>query len=389
MYTSNNHPLPLQKFKNLADNHDLHSVSIYLSMDKKGKEQNQGLAQTNLKHCIKEVHNALKDHIISEKEITSYLQPIESLLANVELWRNPSNGLALFLDRKGFTYYTLPISFETRTEVGSNFYLQPLLPLYSDDGIYYLLELSQDYIKLYEASKFGLKDLEIKNLVPDQIEKAVGFDYHSKMIQVRNNQGSHGEGAFHGYGEGKDDHKKEILAFFRAIDKGVTQQIKNSKAPLIVACINAEFPIYKKANSYSLLIEKNISGDPEFKDKNELHKASWKLIQPYFEKRKNEKLIQFNELYASSKVAFDITDIIPAAFNGNIDTLFIQKNSDVYGTYDKDKNRVHIDDKKKMNNASLTNLSSLNTFIKGGKVYLIEPEEMPAKGRLMNALLRY
>ena len=122
MYTSVFHPLPIKTFETLAANHYLHCVSIYLPMYKKGKEQNEHLAQETLKKCIKIVHKTLKEYQLSDPEISTYLKPIGTLIANIELWRNPSEGLAIFLDKKGLHYYTLPIAFETKTQVANSFY---------------------------------------------------------------------------------------------------------------------------------------------------------------------------------------------------------------------------------------------------------------------------
>ena len=38
---------------------------------------------------------------------------------------------------------------------------------------------------------------------------------------------------------------------------------------------------------------------------------------------------------------------------------------------------------------SLTNLCAVQTLLQGGKVYLLDEEEMPVKGHIMNALYRY
>lgn len=389
MLTSVFQPLPKKVFETLANKHYAHCVSIYLPMPKIGKEQKEHLAQANLKSCIKEVHKTLSEYQLHEDEINKYIKPIEELIINSELWRNPSEGLAIFLDSEELTYYMLPIPFETKTYVASHFYLKPLLPLYHENGIYYLLELSQDYVKLYEASKYSFKDLHLKSFAPDQLEKAVGFDYRPKMLQFRSGQDAFSSGSFHGHGEGKDDKKKELFTFFRAIDKGLMLEIKNHDAPLIIACVNELFNNYKEANTYPNLFNKNISGDPEFIEKNQLHKDSWKLIKAYFGKTKQTKLNQFTELYNTPKTSYQISDIIPAALNGKIDTLFVENNTDLYGTYNKLNGKIKLDKERKINNASLTNLTALKTFLQGGKVYLLDADEMPIKGRSLNALFRY
>ena len=358
-------------------------------MYKAGKEQNEHLAQANLKHCIKEVQKTLSEYQFSEEESNTYLKPVKQLIDNVELWRNPSDGLAIFLDPKEFVYHTIPIPFETKTYVADHFYLRPLLPLYSDDGLYYVLKLSMDYVKLYEASKHSFNELFIEDFAPNKLEKAVGFDYEPKMLQFRSGQAPHGSASFHGYGEGKDDEKKEILAYFNAIDAGLMKMIGNSKAPLVLASVDKLFPIYKQVNSYSNLFNTNISGNPELWNNAQLHEESWKLIEPYFEKTKQDKIKQFKDLYHTQKTSYGFKDAISAAINGKIDTLFIQDNTDLYGTYNMENEHITIDKLKQFNNASLTNLSALQTIKQGGIVYLLDAEEMPIKGEPLSALLRY
>ncbi|WP_298369384.1 hypothetical protein [uncultured Lutibacter sp.] len=389
MKTSKFHPLPIKTFETLATNHSLHCVSIYLPMHKKGKEQNEHLAQETLKKCIKDANKSLQKHNLSNSEITTYLKPIEKLISNVELWRNPSEGLAIFLDKKGFNYYTLPIPFTAKTEVASSFYLTPLLPLYEEEEQYYLLELSQDYVKLYEASKFGLTNLHIKSLAPDTLEKAIGFDFKQKMLQFRSGQDAFSAGSFHGHGEGKDDDKKEILAFLKIIDKAVNKAIKDKKAPLVIASTNNVFNSYQQINSYPNLYNINCKGDPEFKNKTKLHKASLKLIKPYFETSKKLQLSQFQELYHTPKVSYQLNEIIPAAISGKIETLFVDKSSDEFGLYNTENGKLLLGTKKEIKNSSLANLAAVQTFLNKGNVYVIDPTEMPVKGRTLNAIFRY
>ncbi len=98
MNTSEVHLLPTKTFESLMEKRALHCVTTYLPMDKKGKEQNLHLAQALLKQCINQLKTTLVDHQVHLDEIVDYLKPVEQLLYKVELWRNPSDGLAIFLD---------------------------------------------------------------------------------------------------------------------------------------------------------------------------------------------------------------------------------------------------------------------------------------------------
>jgi len=383
--------LPFSKslFEKLTNSGGLYCVSMYVPMYKKGKEQNDHLAQDNLKHCIKEVTNKLKKHQLSENEIKKYLNPIEKLLTNTEMWRNPSNGLALFLNKNGLTHNKLPLNFKTQTYVANHFYLLPLLQIFHNNGDYYVLELSQDYVQLYEATKYGFNNLFVEDFAPTNLENAVGFDYKQKMLQFRSGQNAFTSGSFHGHGEGKDDDKKEIETFLRAINKGINKLIINKKAPLIIAGTNALFNMYQQTNTYPNLYKTNISGDSEFKNKNLLHANSWKLIKPYFEIEQNEKINQFSELYHTPKISYDTSDIILSSFDGKIDTLFIEKGKDFFGAVNTESRNVHIDSEREIQNGSLVNSSAINTFLKGGKVYVLPKEKMPIKGKILNAIYRF
>ena len=165
--------------------------------------------------------------------------------------------------------------------------------------------------------------------------------------------------------------------------------IKDQSAPLVLACPESLFSLYKKVNSYKNLYNKYVSGDPEFKNKKEMHKLSWNLVKDYFKMGKISKLTQFNELYHTSKVSYKPSDIIPAAINGKIDTLFIAKDTDLFGVYNKETNKVRLDDSRDEHNISLINYAALQTFNQRGKVFELEPNEMPVKSEPITAIYRY
>ena len=382
-------PFSRPAFEFLANRKADYCVSIYLPMDLKGQEQNKHLAQAKLKQCLKDVQIELAERKVNADEIFNLLHPVEALLSNVELWRNPSEGLAIFLSEETeMQYHLLPLEFEQLAIADRHFHLSPLLPLYHTDGRYYLLELSQDYIRLYEASRNEFRNLHLEQEAPGQLEDAVGYDYEQKQLQFRSGQGSQAA-MFHGQGAGKDDERKELITFLRMVDEGVNKKINDKTAPLVLSCVDEIVPLYNQVNSYPNLYKNHVSGDPEFKKDDQRHRESWEVIASYFGRTKDEKRTQFREQYHTHKVAVAIEDIVPAAINGKIDTLFIARGPVVYGSYDEDKNTIRLDKKKTHGNSSLTELAAIKTFLQGGYVYFLPPEEMPEKETPMNALYRY
>jgi hypothetical protein len=112
-------------------------------------------------------------------------------------------------------------------------------------------------------------------------------------------------------------------------------------------------------------------------------------MESHFIKPQTEKASQFNELYHKHKTSYEIDDILLAALNGRVDTLFIAEGDDIFGTYEMENNEVSIDQKHEINNASLTNLAAMETFRQGRKVYMLSSNEMPLKESSMNAVFRY
>ena len=84
-----------------------------------------------------------------------------------------------------------------------------------------------------------------------------------------------------------------------------------------------------------------------------------------------------------------MTDIVPASVNGRVDTLFMNKDKEAYGLFDKENNSVIIDNARLPQNASLYNMMAVNTLLNKGNVYLMDADDMPLKNTNANALLRY
>ena len=382
-------PLTKSVFEALSKQQAAHAVSMYMPMYKGGKEQNEGLGQANLKTCIKEVHKLLANYQIPEKEILEYLKPIDEIVSNINIWRNPAEGLAIFLDKEeGLRMYPLPISFERQVYVAGHYYMQPLFELFSDDGMYYYLALSQDFVKLFEGSRYSFKEATVTDIMPASLEDVVGADFKEKQLQVRTGHSAHKVGAFHGYGEGKDDKEKELQNYFGQINKAVNECIKNKNAPLVLACSDGVHGMYKKVNTYPHLYEDHLPGDPEYRDVATAHKESLKLLNDYFLATRRDKINAYKEAAHTGRTSYRQSEILEAALEGTIDTLFINKSESLFGIFKVANSCLIVDSKKDTHNVSLTNLAGVKTFLKGGNVYVLEDAKMPIGNKPLNALFR-
>ncbi len=381
--------LPKRSFYDLANYHDAECISLYLPTHRAGMEVNRREDEILFKNLLKNVAGQLEKRGYSPRETKDYLQPAYDLLERSTFWNHLSDGLVVFIANNNFKYYTLPIQFDTFIYMSDHFYLKPLMPLYNHDGRFFLLALSQDEIRFFEGTRHSITEVNVEDLTPNRLEEVVGYDHKQKFLQFRSAQQGAGGAIFHGHGEGKDDDKTEIRHYFRAINDGLMKMLHTEDAPLVIACVDYLFPIYQEVNDYAYLFPGNISGSAAKVHEKELHEQAWIILEPHFRKTREEKVSLFNELAATSRASSQLEDILPAALAGNVETLFLQKNIDVYGIYDPSNRQVYRDNLKRFDNVSLTNLTATRTFQQGGQVFLMDAEDMPVPDSVANAIFRY
>ncbi|MFN7116185.1 MAG: hypothetical protein ACK4TA_05260, partial [Saprospiraceae bacterium] len=226
--------------------------------------------------------------------------------------------------------------------------------------------------------------------LPEELRDVVGYDYEQRSLQHRSGAGQRGRGAvFHGQGSGRADDDDEIRQYLRAINNGLKEILHNEKAPLIIAGVEYLFPIYQEVNDYAHLYPEFIRGNTENLPQTTLHERAWELVAPHFQQEKTESLEQFGQFLAYEKASNLLQDIIPAAVNGRVETLFLAKQGDVYGIFVPATQEVRLDEEKTLTNASLLNMAAVQTFLQQGTVYVLESEEMPSEDTLASAIFRY
>lgn len=389
-YSIENGLMTRDEFTELAQAHGSNCVSIFIPTERAGGPVDAGEGQIRLKNSLKEVRKTLEEKDLNAKEIGEILQPVEALLEKDQFWRNQSDGLAIFANGKEMNYYTLPVHFRQQNYVSDHFYMLPVIPYFNDDGRYFLLSLSAQHVGLFECTRHTITEIEVDDLTPGRLEDAVGYDYEEKTLQNRTGQGGESGAMFHGQGSGKDDKKVETEKFFREVDEGVMKVLNDKKAPLVLACVDEYYPIYSKVTSHPNLFEDHVSGNPDESDPLLLHEESWLLVEDVFKKERRKKAEDLQNKSAGKKASTDVREIIPAAVDGRVDTLFIEEGTDLFGVYDLEKRNVELAEPgDRMYHASLYNLAAVNTLLNSGQVFLSEEEEMPMKETELDALLRY
>ncbi|MFO7932750.1 MAG: hypothetical protein R6U78_01605 [Bacteroidales bacterium] len=380
-----------ETFRELAGVHDAHCISIYIPTARAGMEVDKKHGQTRLKNNLKDVRSRLEEEGLNQNEIDETLSGPDALLEDVQFWRNLSDGLALFVHGSVMQHFALPLSFDEYNRVADHFYLLPLIPMFNDNGKFYLLLLSRQRVNLFECTRHFIAEVYIEDLAPEKLEDVVGYDYEEKSLQHRTHHGGDAGAMFHGQGAGKDDKKIETEKFFRAVDAGLMKLLHDQDAPLVLACVERHYSLYREITQYQFLFDDHISGNPDEADPLLLHEEAWPLVEDHFRQHRETKKEQVQDLSATGRTAWEIGEIVPAAIEGRVDTLFIQEGKDQEGVYDRTRRMVITDEEQeaRVYRASLYNMAAVSTLENGGDVFLAAPGDMPLKDTEILALMRY
>lgn len=363
-------------------------VSIYAPMVKAGPETQQN--PIRFKNLVRQAADALEKRGMTPKEVDQYLRSASELIDDTLFWQHQSDGLALFVARDFFRYYQVALEVRELVTVEERFHLKPLLPLLSGDGRFYVLALSQKQARLLEATRHHVRELDLGDL-PTSLDEALGYEVEETHIQYHTGTKAGGlnqSPVYHGQGGGEDDVKLEIRKFFNLLDKGVQALIGDRNAPLVLAGVEFLFPLYQQVCDLPNLLEDGVPGNPDELSAEELHARAWPVVEPVFTKGQETAVSRYQELAGTGQTSNEIEDVVTAADDGRVDTLFVALGTRRWGTFDRQERTVTLSEGNGPGTEDLVDFAAIQTVLKGGTVYAVPPEQVPESGAVA-AVYRY
>lgn len=115
-----------------------------------------------------------------------------------------------------------------------------------------------------------------------------------------------------------------------------------------------------------------------------------KVIQPYYGREYNKQVDLYKELAGRNAVeaADDLKTILHAAHQGRIATLFVAKGTRQWGRFSPRSFTIHAHPERQPDDQDLFDLAAVQTYINGGTVYVVEPDNVPS-GQALAAVFRY
>ena len=358
-------------------------VSIYMPTHRTGDTEQDPI---RLKNLLREAEGQLVDYGINISDAGGLLEPAKQLLTDSHFWQHQGDGLAIFISPGIFRYYRLPYSFEELVVVTERFHIKPLLPLFSEDGVFYILAVSQNQVRFLQCTRYHVLEL-IPESVPSNLAEALKYDQPEKQHQFHTT-GPGGLLISHGHGVSKDYDKVNILRYFQQVDRGLHEVLREEHSPLIVAAVDYLHPIYCQTNTYHYLLDEGIEGNPDELPEETLQEQAWAIVQSYFERDRTEALEQYREAITKWLATNDLKQAILASYDGRVSILFVATGVQQWGHFDPERRRVRLYKERRPGVQDLLDFATANTLTKGGNVYAVEREQVPS-GTSVAAIFRY
>lgn len=384
--------LTIQELQELINKEKGLFISIYMPTFRSGVDIRQN--PIKFKQLLREAEAELYNMKMTKQEVESFLNPATNLIDEIRFWQNQSDGLALFIHSEGVDYYRIPFEFKESVTIGQNIHIKPLLPLFTGNGQFNILALSKNQVRLFRCTRQNIKEIELIGAPDSMHDVQVDDDPRTKLDLRKSNQTGKNQLTYNkvtqAQGNENDYERNELTRYFRAIDESLLEMSKGDLVPLVLAGVEYLIPIYREKSNYPYIVEDFIRGNPELLNGNELHKLAWEIVEPLFVKDQRlakEKYKQYhgqrNKLFANS-----LEKIIPAAFSGQIESLFLDRNSEQWGKYNHENNSIEIHPELIDGDEDLIEYASLLTLSRGGNVFSVSPEEIPDNSKIA-AVLRY
>jgi hypothetical protein len=171
------------------------------------------------------------------------------------------------------------------------------------------------------------------------------------------------------------------------VDDALVGFLAAERAPLVLAGVESHFPIYREASRYGHLLPEGIAGNPELLSTAELHERGWSLVEPVFRRAQEAALAQYRQFAGTGNTSSQLAEILVAAGEGRVGTLFVARDAHRWGTPPTDGQALSLHDEREPGDTDLLDVAAAETLRRHGIVHVLGRERMP-DGLEAAALLR-
>jgi hypothetical protein len=277
----------------LARHMDWPAISLTMPLRRPGGDV-QG-DRIRLKNLLRTAEEQLTEGGMRPSEIKELMEPAWAFHDDPSRWRAPGDGLAIFISRDTFEVFRTRLEPTENLAVADRFMLRPVLPELHKGGRFYVLAVSMKRVRLFRGDDEDIQELDISS-APASLAEALKYDDYENQVQFHSGTPSGAGGrvkrsaVFHGHGGSADTAKTGLDRYFRMIDRGIHDLLKDENVPLVLAGVDYLLAIYRSVSTYAHVVETQMPGNPDDLSSRELHASAVKVLTPHFQARMKNDL---------------------------------------------------------------------------------------------------
>jgi hypothetical protein len=389
--------LTQEELRLLAEQQSSPAISIFFPTVRANVESLEN--SLHLKSLLGDVNEALKGATLTAREIDELVAPLFELVDDDNFWMHQLEGLALFRTPDMFKIYRLGFPVAERAIVADTLKLTPLFPRLPGNDEWHILCFSKGEVRLLHCTLNRVEKVDLSGTdFPKSLAEALKYDdlskpdgQHHEMTGPgaripASGQGSRGR-AFHGHGEDGDEEKTQIWRYARLVDEGLSKLLRRG-GPLMLACVEYLAPIYREASHFGELLDDIVEGNPDGLRDEEIHERARPFVEQRADRRLSELLERFGTAMAHDQASTDLDDILVAAEEGRIDTLFVERDAERWGQWDPTGGGLTEHDQREDADVDLYDLAAQKALLSSASILTLAPDRMPGNGSIA-ALYRY
>lgn len=345
-----------------------------------------------LKNTLQKAEAELEAKWMTAADAKKFLTPLAEACAQLVEEASPGT-LAIFLADDIYHVYGLRKDVGQAFQIHREFQLRPLISAVQDFSPAYLLAISENQVQLYEASPHRLHQVEVPNM-PVNFEEELNVVSADRGQQVRT-VGTFGNrpSIYHGQGGEADAHADELRQYLHNIDQAVTRYLADSQTPLYLATVEATAATYQELTQYAHVQSEILCGNPDHVSPSTLHTMLLEYVSNSQSRSRETFCAQLRESLHSPTASVEPSVIVPSAFQGRLNRLFISDGLRIYGHYDEQLCKAVITEAASPDEAmpygdDLVEAIIHQTILANGEVCVVADGSLPEQS-LIGAQLRY
>jgi hypothetical protein len=380
--------IPKELFTYLSTYRSGICASILMPTHKAGVEVNERVDQKAFKNALLQVEKILAQRNTDGTLIKKILKPGYDLVHDESAWLNMNNGLAVYIAEDFMKFIRLPGTVNNEVVVNSSFSVMQLVPFMVRIEYFYLLDLNKRNCRFFRADYFGIEHIPVEEM-PNAVDDVVHFENKDDRNLFRlSSNGSKGAN-YHGIGSGKPDDKENMALYLEEVDDTLWEtHLHSSHAPLLLAGLEYQVPIYRSVSNYKHIWPEALIGNHQFDEADTIYRKAMEVMKPFFDQPLQNALEEFGNKSATNLTSTKNAEIIPAAFYSRVSHLFVQKDAHIWGTFNEETGELKLTDAEKENTENLADRAVAKTIETGGSVFILDKAQMPGTG-VMAAVFRY